>query len=118
MEEVVGAEGEADELLVAVVLDEQKAHDLGGVVRVERAHTVEHHLGGFPGVHGVDRRTGAVTRARSYQVLLLLGGGMKGRRGGRGGEKRWSYREGEDRSGVRCGGRAPVGVKSCASAAQ
>jgi len=34
VEEVLRAEGEADELLVAVVMDEELAHDLGGVVGV------------------------------------------------------------------------------------
>ena len=34
VKEVLGAEGEADELLIAVVLDEEQAHDLGGVVGV------------------------------------------------------------------------------------
>ena len=33
-EQVLGAEGEADQVLDAVVLDEEQAHDLGGVVGV------------------------------------------------------------------------------------
>jgi hypothetical protein len=68
VEEVVGAEGEADELLVAVVLDEQQAHDLGRVVRVQCPHPVEHRLGGLPGVHGVAAGAGRRVRPPSYQV--------------------------------------------------
>ena len=73
VEQVVRAEGEADELLVAVVLDEQQAHHPGRVLRVQLPHPVEHHLGGLPGVHGV--RDGSQDRsspARSYQVGGLL----------------------------------------------
>jgi hypothetical protein len=75
VEQVLGAEGEADQVLDAVVLDEEQAHDLGGVLRVQRAHPVEHHLGGLPGVHGV---------RPSQEVVRFL----KGRRGKGGGEKR------------------------------
>jgi hypothetical protein len=70
VEEVLGAEGEADELLVAVVLYEEQTHDLGGVVGVQRTHPVKHHLGGLPSVHGV--RRGEQERTRSYQVVLFL----------------------------------------------
>ena len=38
VEQMLRAEGEADELLVAVVLDEQQAHHLGAVLRVQRPH--------------------------------------------------------------------------------
>ena len=52
VEQRLGAEGEAYHLLLAVVLDEEEAHDLGGVVRVQRLDPREHHLGGLVGVHG------------------------------------------------------------------
>ena len=52
VEQRLRAEGEADHLLLAVVLDEEEAHDLGGVVRVQRLDPGEHHLGRLVGVHG------------------------------------------------------------------
>jgi hypothetical protein len=52
VEQRLGAEGEADHLLLAVVLDEEEAHDLGGVVRVQCLDPRKHHLGGLVGVHG------------------------------------------------------------------
>jgi hypothetical protein len=73
-EEVVGAEGEADHLLVAVVVDEEHAHDLGGVVGVERVHPPEHGPGDLPCVHGAG---GEASGAESG-----------GRRGGKVGERR------------------------------
>lgn len=44
VEQVLGAEGEADHVLLALVLDEEHAHDLGGEVRVQRLHPREHIL--------------------------------------------------------------------------
>jgi hypothetical protein len=55
VEEVVWAEGEADHFLVAVVVDEEHAHDLGGVLGVERVHPLKHGLGDLPCVHGAAR---------------------------------------------------------------
>jgi hypothetical protein len=52
VEQRLGAEGEAYHLLLAMVLDEEEAHDLGCVVRVERLDPREHHLGRLVGVHG------------------------------------------------------------------
>jgi len=78
VEQVLGAEGEADQVLDAVVLDEEQAHDLGGVLRVQRAHPVEHHLGGLPRVHGVR----PAPRGRGGSLLFLKG--RRGRRGERG----------------------------------
>ena len=110
VEEVVGAEGEADELLVAVVLDEQQAHDLGRVVRVQRAHPVEHRLGGLPGVHGVAAGRGGVVWCGVVVSLLppwLLERKKESKKAA------WEGREGE-RKGERSGaerGQATVGVK-------
>jgi hypothetical protein len=62
VEVVVWAEGEADHFLVAVVVDEEHTHDLGGVVGVERVHPVEHGLGDLPCVHGAARAGEAKAR--------------------------------------------------------
>jgi hypothetical protein len=72
---VVGAGGEAGERpLVVVVVDEEQAHDLGGVAGVQRAHPLEHGRGGFPCVHGGGSGVGSRHGCRENIVIFFAKG--------------------------------------------